>query len=59
MAGAEGTIVGGMPVYVRSTDHVTEAHDRAPGQGAESGFRVMSDFGATYRATQRVMAGVE
>ena len=59
VAGVAGTIGVGITAYVRTTYYVTEAHDRAPGQGAESGVRVMSDFGATYRATQRVMAGVE
>ena len=46
-----------MPVYVRSTDHITEAHDRAPGQGAESRVRVMGDLGATYGATRGAVAG--
>ena len=56
MAGVEGTIGGGMPVYFRATDHVTEAHDRAPGQGAESPDRMMGDLGPTYGATRNLGA---
>ena len=58
MAGVEGTIGGGKPVYFRATDHVTEAHDRAPRQGVESHVRLMGDVRATYGATQSAVAGV-